>query len=652
MGCSANNKARGPQEENLTITVGMAVYGDFGESAITIQVLRWSLSPINQIVIVDNNPNSRDGERFRSLAASANLTYVPFPEPRGTSAPRDKIFRHAIGDVVVVIDPHIIIGPQAIAALRVYAIKNPLDFGIWSGPRIGEDLKTVHSTHFEEVWGPDLMYGRWGVDPRGQNQRSEPFEIPGHGLGLFACRRKAWLGFPEGLKGFGGEELMIHEKFRQASRKSLCLPFLRWWHLFRDSSKPAPYPLTMEDRFRNYLIWYRHLGLDDAELIQKFRGSSVGRRVDRVIQAVDDLNVPRFDPTTIPDPTKPPDPSTLDGRFEIARRHPSDINEHCDTLKSLAKKCETVVEFGTRHAVSTVALLAGQPKRFISLDVNPSSEAEELRALAGATDYSFVVGSSLLADPVSCDMLFIDTIHTKEQVAGELARHAAGVRKYLVFHDTVIFGQRGEDGGPGIMEAIRDFLKSKDEWIVLNHFQNNNGLLVLSRDPADRRPLPPNMEMAGNFLEAAGRFIVNKGGKVTEDQLKERLEACVMCRHRNGQRCAECGCPLARKAPQIGEDCRLGLWPKLNVIEAPAIPATPAIQETPAESVPSETGESQNTMKENDCNHHGAIQSSVDFSTKISNNEADPPTYSITVRVECVSCGQRFSPVTSEVKPL
>ena len=61
---------------------------------------------------------------------------------------------------------------------------------------------------------------------------------------------------------------------------------------------------------------------------------------------------------------------TLQDMFQKARSTPSDINEHCDKLRELASQSETVIEFGMRHGVSTVALLAGQPKRMISYDLN------------------------------------------------------------------------------------------------------------------------------------------------------------------------------------------------------------------------------------------------------------------------------------------
>ena len=102
------------------------------------------------------------------------------------------------------------------------------------------------------------MFGKWGTDPRGD--KDEPFEIPMQGLGIFTCRQEAWLGFNPRFQGFGGEEFYIHEKFRQAGHKALCLPWLRWLHRF-GRPRGVPYNVAFEDTIRNYLIGWSELGL-------------------------------------------------------------------------------------------------------------------------------------------------------------------------------------------------------------------------------------------------------------------------------------------------------------------------------------------------------------------------------------------------------
>ena len=43
------------------------------------------------------------------------------------------------------------------------------------------------------------MWGIWASDPRGQDPRGEPFEIPMQGMGAFSCLKQAWLGFHDDM---------------------------------------------------------------------------------------------------------------------------------------------------------------------------------------------------------------------------------------------------------------------------------------------------------------------------------------------------------------------------------------------------------------------------------------------------------------------
>ena len=113
------------------------------------------------------------------------------------------------------------------------------------------------------------MFGVWGSDPRGDDPDGPAFEIPMHGCGLMSCRKDAWLGFNRRFRGFGGEEGYIHEKFRQAGRKGICLPMLRWLHRF---GRPAgvAYPLTRENKLRNYLLGRLELGQPYDNVLDHF----------------------------------------------------------------------------------------------------------------------------------------------------------------------------------------------------------------------------------------------------------------------------------------------------------------------------------------------------------------------------------------------
>jgi hypothetical protein len=90
--------------------------------------------------------------------------------------------------------------------------------------------------------GHERAFSEAGYRPLGLNQDDPPFEIPAQGLGLFTCRKDAWLGFNPAFRGFGGEEGYIHTKYRQAGHRCLNLPFLGWMHRFGRVGGPT-YPL-------------------------------------------------------------------------------------------------------------------------------------------------------------------------------------------------------------------------------------------------------------------------------------------------------------------------------------------------------------------------------------------------------------------------
>ena len=121
-----------------------------------------------------------------------------------------------------------------------------------------------------------------GYSTIGLGSYEAPFEVFAQGLGLFLTRKNAWLGFNEHAKGFGGEECVIHEKYRQAERTTWCLPFLRWIHRF---SRPrgVPYPLALEHRIHNYFIAFKELGLDVQPIIDHFKEIAPGANSQAIL---------------------------------------------------------------------------------------------------------------------------------------------------------------------------------------------------------------------------------------------------------------------------------------------------------------------------------------------------------------------------------
>jgi glycosyltransferase involved in cell wall biosynthesis len=247
------------------LTIGMATFKDFDGVYFSIQALRMFHDIENVEFLVVDNYGCKTTKEF--VEGWSGGRYIEAKDKIGTAAPRNLVMEEARGEAVVCMDCHVFFVPGVIEKLKKYYGDNPRSYDLLQGPLVYDDLKSV-ATHFNPIWNSQ-MWGVWGSDPRGVETTGQPFDIPMQGLGVFSCRKDAWLGFNSRFKGFGGEEGYIHEKFRQAGRRTLCLPWFRWLHRF---GRPTgvPFPLIVEDKFRNYLIGHDELGLDLTPVFQHF----------------------------------------------------------------------------------------------------------------------------------------------------------------------------------------------------------------------------------------------------------------------------------------------------------------------------------------------------------------------------------------------
>ncbi|QDV49526.1 glycosyltransferase [Gimesia fumaroli] len=270
------------------LTIGMAVYDDAPGVWFTIQDIRDDYPELMdqiEFIVVDNNPESKHGKATKDWVERwvSNGRYIPF-EKGGTAAPRNHIFEVATAPSVLCLDSHVLLGDNALPRLLSWYEQFPDALDLFHGPMIYDGLDGNMATHMNEEWR-DGMFGTWGFDPRGSNPDFLPFDIRMHGLGLFSCRKDAWLGFNPKFERFGGEEGYIHEKYRTHGRKTMCLPFLRWNHCFLRPEGPK-YPICNSYKLRNYLIGWKELGMNLNDPINHFR--SIGMHdaeIKRIIES-------------------------------------------------------------------------------------------------------------------------------------------------------------------------------------------------------------------------------------------------------------------------------------------------------------------------------------------------------------------------------
>ena len=269
------------------LTIGTVVHDDYDGLYFSLQSIRLHHPEILdrvEFVIIDNNPESKSGLAVKNLTKwiKQPCQYIPFTEYKSTAI-RTKIFEYAKTNYVLCMDCHVL--------FQLGSLKKLLDFfdegkdcgNLLQGPLLYDDCIN-YASHFDLVWRGN-MWGTWGTDKRAENSENKPFEIPAMGLGVFACRKDAWLGFNDRFRGFGGEEGYIHEKYRINGKKTLCLPFLKWMHRF-GRPNGVTYPLTLENRIRNYIIGFTELNMKLDPIYEHFKKSFSKEKFDFLTKSI------------------------------------------------------------------------------------------------------------------------------------------------------------------------------------------------------------------------------------------------------------------------------------------------------------------------------------------------------------------------------
>lgn len=505
----------------------MATADDFDGTYFTLQSLRLFHDCRDvEFVIVDQKPNTPAGKRLKAdippgkySPGTAGVRYIEMPTPEGTAAPRQLAITEASGQYVLCIDSHVMLAPGALSALKAYFRANPETNDLLSGPMLHDTLNTFE-THFNPVWRGE-MWGIWGkawersgerfsVVSDGDKARGvrldrgnelvdfplpvamdyaghesvlrangcrqlgaaeDVFEIPGMGCGLMAFRKDAWQGFNPEFRGFGGEELYIHEKFRRAGGKCLCLGFLKWLHRF---GRPGgvPYRLSTEDKCRNYIIGHMELGLDLAQIEQHFVGSGKVTKVnfDRLIHAHRNFRQRES--------SRP----TLELVFQTAKLESGHFRSHMDAVRELSSG-QRVVEI-SRLPETCAAIAAGVPKSHTVY-----AYAGRLRMLAKLQEAGYLptkIETSMPTEIEACDVLVYKSPHNHETLADDLTRFAPQVSRYIVLHDTKRNGDRLDNGRPGYLAQLKQFIEDSPQWFVAKHSVEDCGLTVLGCQESDK----------------------------------------------------------------------------------------------------------------------------------------------------------------------
>ena len=535
-----------------------------------------------ELLVVDNSPKNEHGELLETLLNNkskdnfAKVTYVPFEESIGTAQTRNKIFEEASGKYVVCMDCHVFLPQGALSELINYFENNDTD-DLITGPLLRDDLSKI-STHFNPVWR-NKMWGTWGnawITKEGipfqmENQPSnegvnvafigindqkqvfpnfksttntedapgsggwfdyliekaakkidvncdQSYEVPAQGLGFFASKKEAWLGFNEHFRSFGGEECYIHEKYRQAGKKTISLPFLKWCHRF-GRPNGIPYPIDTYSRCRNYLIGFKELGLDIEPIKKHFLDIDFKDQKNMRSSLVydfskDETEVSDMSDTEvirslyeikmrksrwnylIQDPINhdTPDQHSAEELYDThVKSKKNDLAAHYPFLRIYAKGDTVDI---TRRSLSTIPLILGNSTKIRSYmyQADPIKVNTDKEYLVEQCDYA-----EALEKVGKCDTLVIQPEHSCPQFERDLLKLEKNVS------DTLVIRESNEDNRPNVTQAIKNLVNTGD-WHVKHYSKAAWGCTVLTREKPEIRKLAWKLEYDGVGTELKKLF--------------------------------------------------------------------------------------------------------------------------------------------------
>jgi len=153
-----------------------------------------------------------------------------------------------------------------------------------------------------------------------------------------------------------------------------------------------------------------------------------------------------------------------------------DMYKRMDFIQEKFKGIQSITEFGPYQGCSTSAWLMLKPKKFTTVDQGIVLDLERFQKAAKEinVEFNFILGNDLEVDIEPCELLFIDTVHSKEHTYNELKTHAHKISKYLVFHD--VNPERF-----GTLEGINQWRLENTDWETDYVDYEDCGFMVLKK---------------------------------------------------------------------------------------------------------------------------------------------------------------------------
>ena len=588
---------------NKLLTIGMAVYDDYNGVYFTIKALQLYHSHILDqvsILIVDNNPFSLQGiatAKFVEKLKNLDISYYPYTERHGTSAPRDQVIKQAQTPWVLVCDPHIFFEQGSLDYLLNFLKTEAKPEMLLSAALMSEDGK-IGYVFYQPKWRGGL-YGIWGPTfSREELDHLEPMEIVGAGLGVFVCHKDFWPGFHPLHKGFGGEELYIHEKYRRKGGVCIALPKLRYHHRFGYAFRGStPYPDKYYYRARNYVLEFKELGWDIKEIGIYYVGHGYITLEDwkyllqnpekhdeppsDVIIEKDKWNPERLQENhavSVPQQPAPEANKTrqklqaeMDAASKLAEeiQKSSNFEELFNRFSIRKEKIDFSIPIKGKVLVFANTIFdlpfllfsqAEQGTKFIIFHKEPRN-LPVLDALHSVLKerydlrYSIAVPIEIFTPTNEVDTLAIDPSGFGNELLNALESFLPYATNVIVYNSS---------SNPDLYQDIVKLIFEKFK--AYSPVVDQNPLFVSFSRKAEEREIPNIFQRAKTYLQSLKKRAIKQSTRVSDEEVDRRLSICSTCEFRRGNVCTICGCYLVGgilgdgKVYWSDEHCPIDKW--------------------------------------------------------------------------------------------
>lgn len=490
----------------LESVMALKMYHDLGDGELEIIVVDNTPEPAYRKALRDQIYHKAKPEKFEDYKIAQNVKYFEFTEEKGPAETKNMVFENATGEYVMCIDSHVLLKKDSIQELIVFlkSLKGEDRDHFYTGPLRHGNGKLA--THWDIRWRGEML-GTWGKDPNLLKDNT-PKDIPANGCGLILCRKDSWLGFNKDFNGFGGEEVYIHDKYRQAGRRVLLLPNLEWWHRFGNPDAKH-YNLNRYSKVRNYLIGYLELNKNTEDIYDHFVNMDKGRD-DLAKHLVEEHSV---DERLVKDKSQH-ELEMMHVKHKISKKqwewlvsNPieniksidepeenlfrtlanskdiTDISEHFNIFRAFAEDSSSYAEVSRRpHTWVPAAVEKIQVTSYLyNANILPVSKGFDNVSIN--TVGAFEEGLKKLEEnPEKYDMVFVKLPHEANAGVAVLNSLAKSANKFIAIHDTQ-FKLKESLGA-----AIKEFVDST-EWNVAYHSNNQYGFTVLTTEAVEKEIL-------------------------------------------------------------------------------------------------------------------------------------------------------------------